>query len=403
MIGRLLRLGFPTASTGLVRLLQLAVLAVLTQFAPPESRDVLVAGFGLISSFAMLTDSGAGNFLLATPAGELVRPLFRRALAYHFVLSAAGGAVALAYLGYAAGAALEPGALVVLVALALSQTFDSTCRIVRTPMLTAKRDMSYSLPEMALFATKAPIVAVAAIASDVSWLLLLPVPSLLVLSVTAIVARRYVIAGERAPDRLFLRIAEFGWTGTLSAAYSQAPLLVGTAILPLPALAALTIAFRVVQALDFLPGTVSLQLIPRVRDRSTSPLAYWLAFALPGAVLVVAVIACLPLISAILGGDAVDPVVFALVALSFAPKSGNYAVVAYLMGMGRIRARLWVTTVVSLLAFVVSVGAAVTGGVLALAVVPVIIELVFAGACAIALSRSGARQPQRVAQGTSGT
>ena len=67
-------------------------------------------------------------------------------------------------------------------------------------------------------------------------------------------SRRYVIKGERAPDRLLLRIAEFGWTGTLSAAYSQAPLLVGTAILPLPELAALTIAFRVVQALDFLPG-----------------------------------------------------------------------------------------------------------------------------------------------------
>ena len=36
-----------------------------------------------------------------------------------------------------------------------------------------------------------------------------------------------------------------------------------------------------------------------------------------------------------------------------------------LMGMGRIRARLWVTTVVSLLAFLVSVGAAVTAGVAA--------------------------------------
>ena len=39
---------------------------------------------------------------------------------------------------------------------------------------------------------------------------------------------------------------------------------------------------------------------------STSPLAYWLAFAVPAALLVVAVIACLPLISAILGGDAVE-------------------------------------------------------------------------------------------------
>jgi hypothetical protein len=388
MIGRLLHLALPTTSTGLVRLLQLAILAVLTQFSPDGSRDVLVAGFGLISSFAMLTDSGAGNFLLSTPAVQLNRPLFRRAVWYHFLLSVAGGIVALSYLGYAAGGVLEPGAITVLIALATSLTCDSTCRILRTPMLTARRDMAYSLPELALFATKAPIVGLAAIYSEVAWLLLLPLPSLVVLVLTAIASRRYVVATGRAPKRVIWRIAEFGWTGTLSASYSQAPLLIGTALLPLPELATLAVAFRVVQALDFLPGTLSLQLIPRVRDRATTPLFYWLAFAVPGAVIAVAVVACVPLIAAILGGDAVDPLVFALVAASFAPKSGNYAVVAYLMGTGRIRVRLWVTTAVSIIAFTLSAVAAATSGVAGVAIVPLAVELLFALACGIALPRS---------------
>ena len=369
----------PTISTGLVKLLQLAILLILSNVAEGTDGNLLVAGFGLLSSFAMMTDSGAGNFLLSTPLAEISRPIYRKAVAFHLGLAALGSVLAIVFIAIPAGGYIPPTVLVLLVGFAVTQSFDSTGRIIRAPLMVAKRDATYAAPDVVLLLLKLPILAIALLQSNLTLLLLLPIPSLIVALVVFISTDRRLTARGVNQNRIYRRILEFGATGALSAFYSQSPLLIASTLLPLHQLATLTIVYRIIQALDLVPGTLSLQLIPRIRDRATGPWVYWFAFAAGGLTISIVVIAAMPIIEALFGHQFTDAWVFVLVALSFAPKSGNYALVAYLMGSGRIRTRLVLTVAAAVVSLALSITFALLGGATGLAAVTLTVEVLFAG------------------------
>jgi hypothetical protein len=167
----------PTISTGLVRLLQLLILLILSNVGTGADRNLLVAGFGLLSSFAMMTDSGAGNFLLSTPLGEISRSIYRKAVSFHLGLAVLGSVIAIAFIAIPAGGYIPPTVLILLVCFAVTQSLDSTGRIIRAPLMVAKRDAAYAAPDIVLLLLKLPILAAAFVQSDLAILLLLPIPS----------------------------------------------------------------------------------------------------------------------------------------------------------------------------------------------------------------------------------
>ncbi|RIJ17658.1 polysaccharide transporter, partial [Clavibacter michiganensis subsp. insidiosus] len=83
----------PTGAAGLTRVLQLVLLVVLTQLADESARAALVTGFALLSSFAIITDSGAANFLLSLPRTRLTRSVHARAVGFHAALGSVGAEV----------------------------------------------------------------------------------------------------------------------------------------------------------------------------------------------------------------------------------------------------------------------------------------------------------------------
>jgi O-antigen/teichoic acid export membrane protein len=190
------------------------------------------------------------------------------------------------------------------------------------------------------------------------------------------------------PVRVFPQILEFGLSGSLSALYSQAPLVLGTAILGVDAVTPLALAYRVVQPLEVLPATLSQQLIPRIRAAGRPARAYWWRFALGGLVLAGILALIREPVERVFGGDAFDQAIFLVVLLSVAPKFGNYALMAYAMGSGLIRVRLTATVVTGVVAVALTLVACLTAGPALLAGVTLAAELVLSAAIAVLLIRT---------------
>jgi hypothetical protein len=76
---RRLGLLLPTGAAGLTRVLQLVLLVALTHLSAGSAANALVTGFALLSSFAIITDSGAANFLLSLPRTRITRGVHARA------------------------------------------------------------------------------------------------------------------------------------------------------------------------------------------------------------------------------------------------------------------------------------------------------------------------------------
>lgn len=381
----------PTVSTGLVRLLQLLVLLVLPAVGlGSQSSETLIVGFGLIATMAMLTDSGAANYLLATPRELVRRRDYLSALSLHGSLTTVGVAIAFLFLLVPTGGAIDTVDFAILIALAITQVADSTNRAARSPLLAAKSDLAYSLPDLVLFPFKALLLSLAYVLSSPLPLFVLPVPSVIVTVIVVYrVTRSMPRSGEDRERRSVIpSVLEFGITGALSALYTQAPLLIATLVFTLPELATLTLVYRLVQALDVLPGTVSLQMIPRAREQREKLLRVWVSFLGGGAAIAVVAIVCYPVLVSLFSGQLTNFVVFALIALSFAPKSGNYALVAFLMGLGRIRSRLALTAAGCVLAVGLSLTLSASRSLEGVAAVPLVVESLFAVAALAALRRT---------------
>jgi hypothetical protein len=384
---RRLGLLLPTGAAGLTRVLQLVLLVVLTRLAEGSAQSALVTGFALLSSFAIITDSGAANFLLSLPRTRLTRSVHARAVGFHAALGTLGAAVAV-LITVAAASSMPGEAVLLLVALGVSQVLDSLTRTIRAPLLVGRRDASYAFPDLALVVLKAVPLAIAVLVPEILVLLAFPLVSLVATAGTWIAVRRGRATTSDEPVRVFPQILEYGLSGSLSALYSQAPLVLGTAILGVDAVTPLALAYRVVQPLEVLPATLSQQLIPRIRAAGRPARAYWWRFALGGLVLAGILALLRSPVEQVFGGGAFDQAIFLVVLLSVAPKFGNYALMAYAMGSGLVRVRLTATVVTGVVAVILTLVAALTAGPALLAGVTLAAELVLSAAIAVLLVRS---------------
>jgi hypothetical protein len=384
---RRLGLLLPTGAAGLTRVLQLVLLVALTHLSAGPDGNALVTGFALLSSFAIITDSGAANFLLSLPRQSLTRGVHARAVAFHAGLGTVGAAIAV-LLTVAAASTASRETVLLLVALGVSQVLDSLTRTIRAPLLVGRRDASYAFPDLALVVLKAVPLAIAVLVPELLVLLAFPLVSLVVTAGTWVAVRRDLASTSAEPVRVFPQILEFGLSGSLSALYSQAPLVLGTAILGVDAVTPLALAYRVVQPLEVVPATLSQQLIPRIRTAGRGARAYWWRFALGGLVLAGIIALIREPVEQVFGGDAFDQVVFLVILLSVAPKFGNYALMAYAMGSGLIRVRLTATVVTGIVAVVLTLLACLTAGTVLLAGVTLVSELVLSAAIAALLIRN---------------
>ncbi|KTR51860.1 hypothetical protein NS359_08490 [Curtobacterium oceanosedimentum] len=368
------RLAAPVLAAGGTRLLQLFLLFVLIQLSSGTAQNTLVTGFALLSSFAIFTDSGGSNYLLQLDEGRLGRRVFARAMGLHVLLAVAGGAAASAITLNARGASHDAAVVTVLLALAVAQTAESTMRTARAPSLHGGRDVAYALPDLVLIGLKGPLVLVALVTGVLPVLAFVAIPSLVLGTVTYLINRRPLRRDVPVQRKLTLTILEYGVSGSLSSFYSQAPLVLGTAVLGVSMMAPLALAFRIVQPLEILPATVSQQLIPRLRRRRFAPVRVWAWFAMTGLV-IAAVLALL----AVGFSDAVpasfDLVVFLVILTSVPVKFGNYALVATAIGHGLVRSRLVAAAVVGVMTLAAVAAALVWAPSTALPAVTVASEL----------------------------
>lgn len=397
MIPRQLRLLLPTAAAILTRLIQFAVLVILAARGPADvQRDVLVAGFGVLGAFAILTDSGAANFLLSTKE-PVSHKTFRRVLLQQLTLGLLGGALALGFVFLSTEGKVLTKTILILTAIACSQVFEGTLRAIRAPLLVARRDERYASVDLFLFVMKLPIILAALATGQIEWLLALPVVSLTVAIATIIQVGPLLVQHGRSPERLTLKVLEFGVTGALSALYSQSPMLIGTLVLPIHQVAALSIVYRLVQPLEVVPGTLAQQLTPRVRTRQNGPWSYWLIFGGLGLVAAACLTAFRPILEIILGGQFQPDTIFLIIAASMPFKWGNYSLVSYAMGMGLVRYRLLVTSIVGLVASMLCVILSQVGGAPALALVTILGEVMLT----VGLMATFARHKKRTHGGES--
>lgn|GEM_PF-2597534 len=374
----------PTVSNVVQRLSQLIVLWFLATQTPSSVRVELVAVFGLLSTFAMLSDSGSGGYLLARKPEEINAGVVHSAAALHACLATLGLLSAAVYVGLFLSPSLDAESLWLLSALALTQQLDSLQRVVRSPELVYGDPIAYARPELLCAVLKIFAVGMAAVlAPDVVFAL--PVISAVFLVLAWLGGSSQSRRG-RARRGQWRSTLSFGVGGTFNALFSQLPLLVGGAMLAAPSLASLTILFRLTQALEVAPGTMSLQLIPPYRDRRATWIRDALTFAGGSAVLALLMLALLPVLEALLEMS-LPWVAAALLGLGFVLRAVNYQLTAWLLARDAAKRRL--ILVALLTAALTPVGVALTAawGINGAAAASILLE----GALMVALVRTAAR------------
>lgn len=369
-----MRLIVPSIGTAALRLTQLVILVALSRLADAGERNVLVTAFGLLAAVGIISDSGAGNFILANDPKELTRTVFRRVLSVHMITTSLGVvAVLVAMLGLGDDR-VSGGGIGVVVALSLTQTFDSLVRVCKAPLLLQGRDGAYGLIDIGSIAAKAPILAAVFLSGQLGWLWLLPLPSLVL--IVGLLSTLHPPTG--APDeplpRLVRRILEIGASGSLTALYSQAPLIIGAATLSIANAATLAAATRIVQAMEFVPATLATQALPRLRRLPRKVLPWWACLVGLGSVMAVLLVAFRPLIERILHMDIEPTIVLIALASALTLKSGNYLLVAGLLARGLARVRLGISAIVGTIAIVGCLVAS-THGLAALAGMSIVTEV----------------------------
>lgn len=401
---RLLQLALPTLGGGLARVAQLLVLVVLSSVARGEERNVLVAGFGLLASFAILADAGGSSYILSTADSRFGRKTFDRVIILQVTSGLSGALAAWCFLSYASETLLTVGATSVLAAIALSQVVDGAFRAIRAPLLVQRKDHLYGNADLCLFAAKMPIVLLALVLGQVWILLLLPLASLGVAVPVFFAVRKTLRVTPLLPSKLLRGVLEYGVTGGLSAFYSQSPMVVGSFYLAPAQLAVLATVYRLIQPLEVVPGMMSQQLLPRIRLQPGNPWRYWAAFAAGGVGTCALVVLLRTPIEMVLGAPFIPVAVFFIVALSIIPKFGNYALVAYMMGTGRIRTRLSITIAVGATAVIASIAIGPTGAI-GLASVTLASELLLATLIGLVLlrARRSKAESTEIVKATKGT
>lgn len=362
---RVARLAAPSAAGVLLRASQLMVLVAMTAVAAPSMTAPLVASFGIVSAFAVMTDSGAANFLLAASNDEVNASTLRRTLTLHLAIGLAGTAAAVAYSGLRFSLT-SPLLVGVVVSLGLMQVIDSLVRVARVPLLRGGADHQFAAFDLGLAFSRIVWVGMAWGMHDLAWLLALPSTSMVILAIALKGAMRQVGDGI-APAHLSRRILTFGANGAASALYSQAPLLIAGAFFPVHTTAQLALAYRVTQPWELVPATLSQQLVPRVRIGRIPVRKAWAVFVALGAVLGGMTVVARPLIEWVFTFELEQWAILALIALALPLKFGNYALAAFMFARGMVVEKLKVTCVVGLFVAAVTLVMASTGGAAAVA------------------------------------
>ena len=347
----------PLTSSLLARLAQVAVLATVSRLHF-HGVAAAVSGFGLVSSFAIITDSGFANYLLSTHAGTVPRQEYRQGLRYHALLAIAGATAAVGSVAIIGRHELTPLVMELVIAFGVTQVGDSLSRTARAPYLSLTRPGRFSVPELASTLLKVPIIVLALAFRSPYWLLFLPVASTLVAAV-AIASSHADLTDSRDVARLTGKtLWAYTASNSISALYSQAPVVIAGFFLGTANLAQLTLVYRTIQPTELLPATITQQMIPSLRTAPPARIRRtWLIFVGIGAAAWVAIVACTPLINA-LYGVRVSLLPLLIIAGAGLPlKYGNYALVAGLVARGYIKKRLRSSLVAGIVA-VALVGAA---------------------------------------------
>lgn len=386
------RLLMPMTATVSLRLSQFLVLLILARLSESNVRPFMISAFGILTAFTILSDAGAANYMLANTEQLLGRRVYRLAIAMQLGLGLLGTSAALALCAWRAPVAVDPAAWSVTIALGVAQLLDGALRAVRVPMLLRGDDVRYSLPELGLALLKLPILSLAYLVGDLQLLIILPLVSASVLLPTG--RRMFVSLQDEAPPapRTGRRILQYGLAGSMSGLYSQLPLVIAAATLPLNSTAMLTVAYRVTQPLELVPGTLATQLLPRVRVTVKKPWRWWLSFCGTGTVLFLLAWAASDVLRQLFMVPVWNSWIFVLVAVALVPKAGNYALAAMVMGLGGIRGRLIVTAIVGAISIVVLTILANEGRVLGIAAMAPLSEVFLAIGLGLCLRRLKVRK-----------
>ncbi|MCZ4581839.1 hypothetical protein O4158_22675 [Gordonia amicalis] len=315
------------------RLSQLGILLVLASIPNTADRDAVIIGFAVISAAGMLTDSGAANYLLTRQRELIDRRIYLTSLLTQLGFAVVGGIVSLAYCSWLVETSAT-GVLIIAL-LSISQISDSVGRVARSYFLVIGQPLKFAAPEfmtmggrlggVAVFAMSPvaeawviPAVISTAVASWVSWTCYRRLPA--------------AVIGSRPTVR---RIVSFGLSGATSVLYSQAPLLVAPVVLSNQAAAYFAFVVRLVQPLEIVPATFSMQLLPRLGSpawrRTSLTWRIWLAFLGMGAVAIGLLLCGVPILTTMFSAFNSDHRVILLLALGVLFKFGNYGLVAVLL------------------------------------------------------------------------
>ena len=338
-------LALPTLSTGLLRVNQLLVLILAASLGQAGiERDFLVTALGVMTAASIFSDSGSVNYILAAERTALHRATYRTCIRTHIGLGALGVMVALAVLAIRAAVGTPgPDVWIAILAVGLSQLGDSLLRVVRAPLLLAGRDAQFALPELSLGAGKLGVLAATFFLESLLALIFLPALSIIGVVVTKMSVERRLDDGNAAGWPVAREVLRFGITGAASGFYSQLPMIVAAASLPLSSSAMLAVAYRVTQPLELVPASLSQQVMPRMHRMRALLGRLWFAFALYGLGASALVLLGSDLLRAAFRIQSWDGTVLLIVASALVMKSGSYLLAGALMVQGGIVQRLWVT------------------------------------------------------------
>ena len=340
----MLRLGAPLGASVALRISQLLVMIAAAQTFPESDRASVLAGFGVVASFAVFSDSGASNYLLTRLA--LSRSILVRALNVQAVTTAIGAIVAVSFTWIALP--WDPGLLGLgaVSAFALSQAVDSITRVARSARLQVHDDASYAAGDALLALTKFVLVALGLMLSWTGFIFALPVASLAIawLVVSGAYRKLRHSSTDEAPDTA--TVLHYGLAGASSGLYSQAPYLVSAWLAPVESVAALAVILRTIQPVEIVPAVASQQLLPRIQPMRLTAPRLWFAFAGFGTAIGVAVSFSGGFIEILFSQPLAPALLLIVLASTLCPKFGNYLLSAFLLAVGGVRAKAALSLIV---------------------------------------------------------
>lgn len=373
------------------RLSQLAVLFVLASISNSVERDSAVVGFAVVSAAGMLTDSGAANFLLTRAQGELDRSLYLTALLTQLTFAVSGGFFALGYAYFIVG--VPPAVKWTILLLCLTQIADSVGRVARSYFLAIGKTVQFATPEFITAAARfGGVIGFILSPAAFAWV----IPASVTIIVSVYVSRHcYVLipsAGGNSIGSTVRRIVSYGVSGATSVLYSQAPLLIAPAVLNSGSAAYFAFVIRLVQPLEIVPATLSMQILPRLTSATTSRrklfLHVWFGFSALGLAAFILLVCTIPWVVDVVSDFPSSITVVVLLASAAVFKYGNYGLVSEILSLEMTAARTYCNLLVAAVIVPACVVAAIAYGLNGLALTVAVGEAFLAVVLGLCLRHS---------------